>query len=175
MTVKINLSNISKKITDKINKSVKFSVDRELAEKTADQIRTRTRLGFGVDENGRQERLKPLAESYREQRKGNIAFFTNQFGVKIPFVPKTKPKLSSLTTPSKSNLTNTSQMLDSIKGKAKNGVMFISITGLRRDGFTNKEIADFVEDQGRTFFNLTNAEKNQLAREIKNRILKNLN
>lgn len=174
MTVKVKLSDISGKIKDRIKKSVEVSVDDEMATELADQIRKRTRLGFGVDENGKQTKLKPLAESYRLQRRGELAFFTDEYGNKIPYEPETKPYLSPYTTPAKSNLTKTGELLDSIRGKAQNGIIFISLEGLRKDGYSNEEIGDFVQSQGRRFLDLTKGEKEELARKVKDKILKNL-
>src|SRR5690606_22586140 len=160
----------------KIKKSVSISVDQELANETAEQIKKRTQLGFGVDDNGRQTKLKPLSMSYRAQRRGEIAFFTDESGRKIPYIPSEKPTLSPYTSPAKSNLTKTGEMLESIKGIVKDTSIFINVTGKRRDGsgLTNEEVKEFVEQQGREFMRLTNGEKNELARKLKDRILRNL-
>ena len=163
-------------VTKQLKKAVTASLDKQLAQDTANIVKKRTQLGFGVDSNGRQFKLPALSESYRAQRKGDIAFFTDSRGNVIPYEPATPPRLSKKTTPAKSNLTKTGEMLESLTGEVKDNKIFIDVKGLRKDGsgMTNKEVSDFVEAQGRTFLDLTSAERKQLIREIKNRILRNL-
>jgi hypothetical protein len=112
-----------------------------------EQIRKRTRLGKGVDDKGGNIKLNPLTELYVERRK------------KLP--------LSGQTTPKKSNLTATGQMLESIKG-TRQGLKFIfSFIGNRKDGKTNNEVASYAPKLGRPFFNLSNTEKNGISRGIR--------
>lgn len=174
MSFKVNMGEIAKKIEEKIEKAVDLSIDTTLAKETATQIKIRTRLGFGIDTNGNQIKLAPLSDSYKAQRRGEIAFWTDKFGRVRSYIPDEKPRLHGHTTPAKSNLTNTGEMLDSIDGYASDGKMFIKLNGRREDGYTNEEIASFVEEQDRVFMGLTNSEKNALARKIKNRVLSNL-
>lgn len=109
------------------------------------QIEKRTRLGKGVSEGGELEKLKPLSEKYVKFRKG---------------------KVSGLTSPKKSNLTFTGQMLSAIKG-VRNGTLFtFFFTGKRDDGKSNAEIAQYAREKGRPFFNLSNSERNGLQRKI---------
>ncbi len=176
MAIKVNVANIEKKIEDKIQKSVTASLDRELAQETADQVRKRTQLGFGVDENGKQVKLKPLSESYRAQRRGDVAFYRDSQGRLRAFEPNVPPNLSSQTTPAKSNLTRLGEMLKSLTGRVKDNQILINVKGRRKDGsgLTNEEVAEYVEAQGRRFLDLTNGEKNSLIRKIKERVLRNL-
>lgn len=176
MSINVNVGDIEKSITDQLEKAVSASLDQELANAVADQVRKRSQLGFGVDDNGKQVKFKPLAESTRQQRRGDIAFFTDSRGNVIPYTPDTPPRLSSKTTPAKSNLTNTGEMLESLTGKVKDNQILVNVEGIRKDGsgLTNKEVKDFVEDQGFQFLGLTNGEKKELIREIKNRVLDNL-
>lgn len=174
MSFKVEIGDIEKNISDRLNKSVEISIDNDLVEMIVEQVRKRTRLGFGVDDMGNQVKLKPLSESYRQQRRGNIAFYTDENGVVIPYEPLAPPIISPRTTPAKSNLTMTGQLLDSLKGEVNNNQIVIKPTGIRNDGYTNREIAEFVEEQGRQFLGLTRGEKNELIRELKNRVLKQL-
>lgn len=176
MSVEIHVGDIEKQISDQIEKAVSASVDQKLANDTAEIIKRRTELGFGVNDNGKQVKLKPLSDSYKAQRRGDIAFYTDANGNKRVFRPDRPPKLSSRTTPAKSNVTKTGQMLSSIKGTIKNSSIFINVSGRRNDGsgLSNEEVKDFVEAQGRRFLFLTSAEKKQLTRKLKDRILSNL-
>lgn len=135
----------------------------EIGKQTRDIIVKRTRLGFGVPANGAsRQRLKPLSDSYIKQRAGELAFFTRN-GVVIPFKPIQAPRLSRRTTPRKSNLTFTNQMLDSIKQfVTRLGEVDIRPTGTRRDGLTNEEVATFVSKE-RPFMHLSNNEIKQVT------------
>lgn len=176
MTINVKIGDIEKMIEKKIKKAVDASIDQDLADSIADQVRVRTQLGFGVDDNGNQFKFAPLSESYRAQRRGDIAFFTNSNGVVIPFNPDSPPILSRYTTPAKSNVTKTGQLLESLTGEAKGNQILVDVKGLRKDGsgLTNEEVLEFLEGQGKTFLALSNSEKKALVREIKNRILRNL-
>ena len=142
------------------------------ADFTADLIRKRTRLGFGVDvAGGPRRKLKPLSESYKSTRRNEAFFFKKQknsgeivtLRAQIQGGGKRHPDLSSRTQPGKSNLTFTNQMLESLKGKATRSFEFrVEPTGTRSDGKTNAEVAAFVESQGRRFLNLSNNELKQL-------------
>ena len=176
MTVEIKVANIEKIIEDKIGKAVDAAIDQSLADDVANQVKIRTQLGFGVDENGKQVKLKPLSESYRAQRRGDVVFYKDEQGRLRHFVPDRPPVLSSSTTPAKSNLTNRGEMLESLTGSAKNNEISVKVSGRRKDGsgLTNEEVREYVESQGRNFLALTNGEKNEVIREIKNRVLRNL-
>jgi hypothetical protein len=132
----------------------------EIGEIAADMIRTRTRLGYGVDADGKpRKKLKKLSDSYKKFRSGKLAFFTDGSGVVHPYEPKTpKVHLSEYTTANKSNLTLSGDMLDSVTVKevGKNKV-FVGPTGKR-----NEQVAEWVTEQGRPFNNLSNIEVKRL-------------
>lgn len=118
------------KILSKLSKTVKESIDRvtmlKLGEFTTSLIVKRTRLGYGVTKDlGNKEKLAKLKSTYivaRERFDG----------------------LSSMTTPRKSNLTRSGQMLDSMKSKyVKAGTILITPTGSRDDGLTNAKVAEY--------------------------------
>lgn len=128
-----------------------------LAKDVANQIKKRTRLGYGVASGGKQIRLKPLTEKYIETRQD---FSEN---------------LSEATTPKRSNLTATGQLLDAIQGTgatAKAEIGFnpnsrrSGLTGRGARGLTNVKLKEYVE-KIRPFFGLTNAEVNRFVRALK--------
>lgn len=107
-------------------------------------IKVRTRLGKGV-ENGSFYSLqsqKPLSPKYQKFRKK----FTG---------------LSQFTTPKRSNLTLTGQMLDSIKG-IRSGLRFTFFF----DNTDADKKAKWAADGGRPFFELSNSEKNGIFRRV---------
>ena len=70
---------------------------QKISELLRNQIKTRTRLGYGVDDNGTQSKLKPLAKSTIKSRESK--------------------RLSSETSPSTSNLTESGDMLDGMTAR----------------------------------------------------------
>lgn len=150
------------------NKVINRQNTKKILDEAATIIRRRTLLGFGVEENGgARRRLKKLSGSYIEQRQGRAVYWTGKNG-KVRRVPtsakfRSRLRLSTKTTPGKSNLTLSGQLLDSIKATVQGpGRGFIAPDGSRTDGFTNQEIATFVEEAGREFLNLSNNEIKQL-------------
>jgi hypothetical protein len=152
-----------------LNSRIKLAVSpiymAQYGNKAAQLVKDRTRLGFGVSEEGApREALEPLSDSYKKQRAGEIAFAKTKEGKLYAFKPKSPPKLSSFTSVGKSNLTNTGQMLDNIKLKSvSTGRATLHITG-KRDGskLTNDEVAGFVSEK-RPFFHLSKTELKQIA------------
>ncbi len=129
---------------------------RKIALMTADQIRKRTRLGKGVDESGKQTRLKVLSDKYIDVRK------------------KYRKNLTNLTTPNKSNLSATGQMLDAITGEpTPKGFRIFFINARKRDlqgnisKVTNNQLSEFVESNGRRFFDISIPEENMIRRELR--------
>lgn len=166
MSLKTDLDKIEKKLKDAIEKLKTPTRLQEIGDFSADLIRKRTRLGYGVDSTGSEkQKLKPLSDSYKQQRAGKISFITKKAkrgNVIIPIKPKQKPELSESTTASKSNLTNSGQMLDSIKAKVSTNKVSIKPTGSRKNSLLNNlEVAEFVS-KDRPFNNLSNKEIKQL-------------
>ena len=122
----------------------------ELGRQIATQIRIRTRSGYSVKANGAsQQRLQPLSPDYVETR-----FFARRVGLLAP-----------TTTPRRSNLTFTGNMLDSIIYKVANRRITF--------GFSNpkaEETASEVQSRGRPFFNLSRTEINKLTRQFNTRL-----
>lgn len=161
------MSKNSKVIDDliaRLKKSVEEAVtpkeSKRLGDTMASRIRTRTRLGYGVTEQGSQRALAKLKDSTKERR------------------ARYADDLSGLTTPNKSNLTATGQLLDAIKSVGQRGKVILEIDGRRtrelggsRPRLSNAEVARYVQEQGRRFFDLTKAERTFLVREVKQLIL----
>lgn len=121
----------------------------------AAMIKLRTRLGSSVADDGAAKgKLKPLAESTKAARAAK----------------KKKGKLSEFTTPNRSNLTDTGQMLDSV-GVTKSGYGTVTVSpqgsrtgpGAKR----NEKVAEYVTDAGRPFNNLSKTEIKRLSDEVK--------
>ena len=130
---------------------------QRFGETTKDIIFKRTKSGFGVDNdrirNPRKKRLKGLSPEYiRQRQKRGVR---GQFG-----------------SPSRSNLTNTGQLLDSIRVSATSRGFKVSIpnTPRKRVGNesrvpSNRDVANFVRKE-RAFFALTRAEQRIVEREV---------
>lgn len=123
------------------------------------EVKRRTRLGYGVPEDrAPKEKLLALSYEYIQQR----------------IEMAEDGELSSATKPSKSNLTATGQMLDSLKViNYRRNFAEISPEGSRYDtNQTNQEISAYVEAQGRPYLNLSALEIKKLARYYQNKILR---
>ena len=156
------LENINNNVTKKIVKSIDTKFMTKTGEILADDIARRTRLGFGVKKSGQTRvKLRELTPKYVDFRKKN------------------KKKLINLTRPSKSNLTFTGQLLNSLKAKSDGtGRVTIFFKGDHKnlDGSKMKNglLANFVSKK-RPFLGPSNRELQRLRTRIKNNILKSLN
>lgn len=167
----------AKRLQDAMNQAIDQILSpenmRKIGKQAADMIKLRTRLGFGAVKDGAEkEKLKPLTKTTIEQRKGNIAFFKSpSTGKPIPYKPDSngaKIQLSNQTSPSKSNLTRTGQLLDSEQViSASRANVAIGPKGGRNDGKTNEKVAQYVTDAGRPFNNLSKVEVKRLQDAIK--------
>jgi hypothetical protein len=90
------------------------------------------------------------------------------------------PNLSNQTTPKKSNITATGDLLESFKyfGGKKRAIVIIpserhekTLFGKTNKPSTMSEIAQYLEEQGRRFFILSNAQRKGLERKLGKRIL----
>jgi hypothetical protein len=122
---------------------------RKIGEQAAAMIKLRSRLGHGVPADGQEKaRFKPLAESTVKARQ--------------------RGALHSETTPKRSNLTRSGQLLDS-EGvtKVDAGKVSVGPSGQRSDGKTNEQVAQFVTAAGRAFNHLSKVELKRLQDEVK--------
>lgn len=181
--IKFKVSGIDrlKKKFDKLNSRELYNAPMllSLGRLMRDIIYKRTKAGYGVTSidstvNVQKEKLAALSPSYIATRKGELAFFTSKLGNIVPYKPKRKPRLGEFGTPSKSNLTFTGQMLDAINYRLTRQGVEIYVNKNRREegGLTNAKVADYVQQNGRLFFNLTQAELNILIREIEKELRK---
>lgn len=118
----------------------------ELAQIIPEIIRLRTRQE-GQGTSGNLKGLSPLTKAMRE-------FYSDN--------------LHPDTTPIKSNLTATGQLLDSITGKRESDKVKISLKGKRkkelsgaRSKLTNDEVGKYVRENGREFLKLSVDEKQE--------------
>ncbi len=191
-----NAKTIDKQITKSMNKAVGDAVRRgvntEYVEELRDRVVERTQLGIGVDpETGNSVKLPPLSSNYKEMRQGKARWYTDKNGKRVKVTKaqdKTgqfvkKPTLANTTTPAKSNLTATGQLLKAltvVKVRLQGGVaFFIRVKDQRGRGLFgypasvgNKELVKLLAAKGRTFLGFTKSQKNQIRREIRQIIIK---
>lgn len=160
--------NIDLKIEENIKKVISEVFNPvfmgKIAKETADQVRLRTRLGKG-SENGNVTNLRQLAEKTKKIR-----------------TRYKKNLLSGKTAPNFSNLTATGTMLNAIDGKWDSDkiVLFFKnikakkLKDLSNSNLTVSELADIHQNHGagktrikRPFFSLTNFEKEEIARKVR--------
>ena len=139
-----------KKVTsDAVNAALKQLATKEFMKYVGDQIasdiKKRTKLGYGVaTEGGPQEKLKPLSDNYKKYRKGKVA---------------------SDTSPSKSNLTFSGDMLNDLVVTVTDTKATIDLgSELSR----NKE--KWQREQGRVFFNISKTQISMLTSLIKKKL-----
>lgn len=126
------------KLRDKMTSKTNL---QETGDFAVDLIKKRTRAGFGVSEHGsRKSKLDPLSDSYKKVRKKN------------------KPK--GPTTPSKSNLTHSGDMLDDLEAKASKGSASIGFSSKK-----SEDKAEWVSDK-RPFNNLSKQEQKQIVQKL---------
>lgn len=167
--IKVTLKNRRDKFFNKSNL-------KKYGDDLAEDVRIRVRQGFGVKEDLKAKReLKKLSPKYVDYRKSLKSG-------KTPTGRKSKSKLlgklSTLTNPSKSNLTLTGQMTGAFKGQSKKNTVGAFISKPRKSPCkgapNNQEIAGYNEDMGRTFFYITNKEYKRLTNEIRKDLQKYL-
>ncbi len=172
----------AKKVRASMEEIRRSSNMQKIGEAAKDIIKKRTRLGYGVEATGEERvALKPLSRegdpSYVDYRKNlgatkKAKFKASQLkaGENVKLSKKDKKRassnssvrLSDATSPTKSNLTLTGQMLDSLTARASEGSVSIKASGSRNDGKTNEDVAGYAEDGGRRFLDLAKGDLNQL-------------
>jgi len=166
---------------------------QQVGKATVQIIRKRTQLGKGVDRTGGSSRkLDKLSDSYVEVRRNKLGFWTNSKGQVIPIntlsgkelkafradksarkqisnnraeIKRRNPKLSSKTSPKKSNLTRTGSMLE--KGLSHIVSDKRIIIGMK-DNENAKKAA--LVSKRRPFLNLSKAEINKVTRIIRDKV-----
>ncbi len=152
MSIKSDLKKFEQKVQQVIDAATSQRTRNGIAMEIADRIRERTRQGYGVKKAGAsQSKLKPLKPSTIESRKRK----------------KKKGLLSDKTSPGKSNLTESAQMLDALKGRAINKLVSLEFAGKRRGSpLTNAEVAVYAEANGREFFNVSSEDIRWLTKVL---------
>lgn len=152
-------SKVFRRIAQRIERVVRGVSLKPYAKDTAERIRRRTRTGQGLQETKRgakRKKLKKLSDKYKVFRRKN------------------KREISKNTKPSKSNLTLTGQLLDSIVGRARGTKIIVEFLEKRKDGLKNRDIARYQSEQGRDFFELSDKELRGLQNDIKKDLIKRL-
>lgn len=131
---------------------------QKIAEDLADTVRVRAQLGGSVSDTGRSKKpFKKLNPSYVAQRRKFDG-------------------LSDKTTPNKSNITRTGQLIESLQGIGKNAGFSIVPKGGRTDSnLSNEDVARYVDANGRPFLNLSDVELKKLARLLEESLADEIN
>lgn len=144
----LQLQQFKAKVEKAVKESISPNVMRILGDFALNLIVKRSRLGYGVEENfGPRFKFDKLSPNYIKSRKKFRG-------------------LSSTTSPSKSNITRTGQLLLSMRvTEAKEGKFRIEPTGDREnEPLTNKRLAEILAKKNRTFNRLSQPEYQQLLR-----------
>jgi hypothetical protein len=148
MTPDEKLASIKARYSGRI-KIILQQVARDLVDPIIDLIKIRTQ----IEGEGTKGSLSPLSSSYIKQRE------------------RYADNLSSETSPKKSNLTATGQLIDALTGKAGGGKVVVTINKKRRkpdvsgsrSGLTNDQVRKYAEENGREFLKLSEAEKKEVT------------
>lgn len=156
-----NFKDLEIRLKAAVEKISKPDSMRKIGKRAVDMIRLRTQLGYGVAKRGGEKSpLKKLSSAYKETRKKDS-------------------QLDPQTSPGKSNLTRTGQMLNSLDVKTvSTGRALIGPGGSRNDGKDNADIGRYVSQAGRPFNNLSGTEEKRLnetiGQDLKTELQKNL-
>jgi hypothetical protein len=148
---KIKLDGLSKHLKESITRALEETITPQLMQQVGDdfvdQIRTRTRLGNGLDKHkGEPSKLRPLSKDYVESR-------------------KTFKKLSPLTKPGKSNLTLTGEMLDQLKATVQGAKITITFGNQ-----FSKDKARWNQESGRKFLFISRVQIERLKNGLEKKI-----
>jgi len=176
---------VMKALRKKVGSALGAIASGSYPDEVKDRIVKRTKLGIGVDPRGNGYKFPALSTNYREVRQGKARWFTIN-GQKIKLIKGDlvkKPRLHSTTTPAKSNLTATGQLLKSlttVKIKTAQGIGWAIRVGDNRgrglfggsSKIGNKELVGYLAAKGRRFMALTRSQKNEISRDIRHMIQK---
>jgi len=138
-----------KRIVQLVVKAVedtKVAVKKDIGEFGIEMIRKRTQDGFGVV-NGKKRKFKPLAQSTIDRRRKKV--------------------LSPDTNPSTSNVTETGQMINSLKSRERKNGVSIRVSG------SSVEVAKQVQ-KTREFLCFTDGEETRLTNFVVKELVKRL-
>lgn len=173
MTIERRLTeSLGNRIAKAVSYGVRISFLKQQAIELAEQIRKRTRLGFGVNKARQAFELAPLRPrtiAHREEFRRN---------------------LDPLSSPKRSHITATGQLLDSLRGSAQKNAIIVTAIENRKvelDGrisrVTHAKMIEGLESgrlgksrgRPRPFFKVSDAEKNGLLRAIRKQVIIGLN
>lgn len=141
-----NLQKAIDEVTDKRNMD-------ELGESLVKDIKKRTKVGVGADKpGGSSKKLKKLADSTKKSRRAK----------------KSKGLLSGSTTPAKSNLIETGDMVDSIHHAAKDGLITIDVDNDQVDK------VEYNADNGREFLYLGKGQVKAVEKDLEKQLIAEL-
>lgn len=150
----MNFKDLSKKLAKILDNVGEARQMDRVAKVAAKEVRDRTRDGYGVPKPlSKRERLKKLKETYQKRRQSL----------------RKQGKLSSQTTPTKSNLTKSGEMIDNVDGRGSKNKAEVFVKGKK-----NKDKAAQQSDAGRTFMNLSKKEAEKAVNIIKEDIEKDI-
>lgn len=165
LDIKFKAEDFKKKLEQALAKVLSQPQMKALMQETADDIKKRTRLGSGVESDFEPKRpLKPLSSKYKTYRKKNP-----------------HKELAASTSPNKSNLTFSGQMLDALSGTSKGpfqGEIFLQdkrkmLTNQSRS-FGNNDLAIWNAEKGRNFLALSDLEFKRLEQKIEKALTEEL-
>lgn len=149
----------------------------KFGEQIRSMIKIRTRVGFSVDATGEPKHamkpLKPSTITQRQAMQGKASGSGKGLtGHAKRDAVHSAGGLYPETTPSKSNLTRTGQLLDSEAVKSVEfGRVSVGPTGQRSDSsHSNSEIAEFQAQKGRSYNKLSDIELKRLNDSVRNMI-----
>lgn len=148
---------LEKLINDALKGATRKKTLDEVGKLMADRIRLRTRLGKGVSQpTGGSP--KPLAKLAPSTVRGRASF----------------KGLSGDTTPSKSNLTRTGELLDSITHKVEDNGFILYLEGQHESGLSNDKLAEYLSEGRGAKAVKAMPDKTKKQRKRKSRLLKAL-
>lgn len=157
LSIKFKADDLVKIFNDAMRKVFSQANMAKWMQETADDIKKRTRLGYGVESDLQSKKpLKKLSDSYKKFRKKNP-----------------NNELSDKTAPAKSNLTYSGQMLDALRGESKGpgqGTIFLVDTRRKLKNqsrsFGNNDLAVWNAEKGRNFLAVSDLEYKRLIQKI---------
>jgi hypothetical protein len=172
-----NFKELAEAMKSMVDSGVQATEMRLIGEFVKKDVRTRTKLGYGVKNSGEpRQALKSLSEKYAVARKASkegLVRFETRSGEQVEFRANIDP-IDKSTTPKKSNLTFTGQMLDAIDivnitGKS----VTISVKDSNRHDKraqrqpdktpNNNLVAQYVTEAGRPFMNLSDLQMKRVS------------
>jgi len=157
---------------DKLIRKVKSQRYRKrIAEFVIDLIYKRVKSGYGVTSD-----TSPAPSKTRLLALGETAFVNAKSVARARYIRQRKrANLGPFGTPSKSNLTFTGEMLESLTSKITGNGFIIDVKNTRRNkgNLTNKQVANHVSDNGRPWLALTLTEQRIVLKEYE-RIVREL-